>query len=204
MLTVAPLQKVLDFICESKMMCPNNKQTFSIEDLYVAIARMQTLIQLIQEYDTEVVITLSTLDTMTTATIPDGYVYVAVTPVEQLRQSMKRCACLLHTLETKSGSHPVNDVWITCLKNIIAYKSSWFKLFEILSHSQPELHRMVAVFSQVRESLALTSKYARDIRILHENLYYKCICERLPLPYEITIDIFSYIFPNDIEVIKDH
>ena len=195
MLTVGPLKDILDFICESKILCKN--RTPVLEKTYTAIQRMQYLAEMLQQYDTEVVLTLSTLDTMSTVPIPDGYIYVAITPIEQLKMSMKRCACLLHMMVSRypvSENIPkIDKAWITCLQNIIAYKSSWFKLFEILNHSQPEIHRMVAVFSQVRKCLALTNTYAYDIEKLHTNKYYQYVSTHIPVPKEIQNVILSFI-----------
>ena len=82
---------------------------------------------------------------------------------------------------------------MSCLHGIIAYKSSWYKLFDILEDSQPSLHKMVAVFSRVRQCLHTTSDYILQIQVHHEELYYNKIISELNMPNDIALEIGNYL-----------
>lgn len=198
MLTVTPLQCILDMITTSKFVCALHKRkpvshTAKLDQLFHAQNDLRQICELIAEYDREIAMSVSSVDTVMNIPPPDGYMYVAITPLEQLRMSLKRCSCLLHQLAIKETRDEIDMLWCSCLQGIIAYKSSWYKLFDILEDSQPSLQKIIAVFSRVRECLSVTHDYIEKLYLLHEELYFRTVVSKLQLPDEIQMDVQNYL-----------
>jgi len=206
MLTVTPLQCILDLITTSKVACTRCQKICPIEDstsrrislstihqLFDAHSQLKLISSMIEEYDREIAMSISHVDAVLNIPPPEGYMYISITPLEQLRMSLKRCACLLNHITSKKEKDTIDHLWMSCLHGIIAYKSSWYKLFDILEDSQPSLHKMVAVFSRVRQCLHTTSDYILQIQVHHEELYYNKIISELNMPNDIALEIGKYL-----------
>lgn len=204
MLTITPLQCIFDMIAMSKLVCARSrkqddeldkKRNCSIDHLFDAQSQLKLISTTIVEYDLEIAMSLSQVDVVLNIPPPQGYVYISVTPLEHLRMSLQRCACLLdHITHKKAKKDHIDHLWMSCLQGIIAYKSSWYKLFDILEDSKPSLHKMVAVFSRVRACLRITNEHISDLHTLHEKCYQNEILTSLDLPQDITLEIRKYLY----------
>lgn len=201
MLTVAPLQCILDMISTSKVMCNRFRggklvegdTRHRIDSIFDAQCQLKLISEMITEYDLEIAMNISHVDGVLNIPPPEGYLYISITPLEQLRVSLKRCACLLHHITQKNEKDAIDHLWIACLQGIIAYKSSWYKLFDILEDSTPSLHKMVAVFSRVRACLRITNDHIAQLESLHRKLYQNTILDTLHLPEDITFEVRKYL-----------
>lgn len=173
-----------------------NKPSRRMDYLFNAQSQLKLISTMIVEYDLEIAMSISHVDAVLTIPPPEGYLYISITPLEQLRLSLKRCACLLHHITNKNENEKdtIDHLWMSCLQGIIAYKSSWYKLFELLEDSQPSLHKMVAVFSRVRACLRITNEYVSQLHVHHEKLYHDEVLSVLDIPNDITVDIRNYLW----------
>jgi len=201
MLSIVPLQCILDMISTTKMQCTHSQLNCDadcsfkrIKMLYISQSRLRLISNFIVEFDREIVLNLSQVDTVIHVPPPDGYMYVSVTPLNQLRTSLKRCSYLLSKLSKKEKKDNIDKIWISCLQGIIAYESSWYKLFDILENSQPSLHRIVSVLMHVRTCLSDTNEYILNLIKQHTQLYYLSIVPTTYLPSDIQSEITDYLY----------